>query len=144
MYYDAEPFTADQNGQFVDFDARGRFSSVDSFFASMQTFNGSDATTLRNTVLNAAGAAVFTEEEKSADTEVSHAAETIGFFTINSGIMMGSVATANNFEVGVGGTQAGTEYDQITTTSLSGNLTVSLTNGFVPSNSDEFSSHKRR
>ena len=91
LHYDAGDFVADQGGQFVEFDPGVKLSSADSFFATMQTFNGLDTTTLRNTVLSAVGANVFTEEERSSDSEISHADETIGFFAINSGIVMGSV-----------------------------------------------------
>lgn len=140
LHYDAGSFEAGSEGQFVNFDPRGDFSSVDSFFAAMQTINGSDSTALRNTVLNAAGASVFTEEESSFDSERSHAAETIGFFTINAGVIYGSVLASNSFEVGIGGTAAGTDYDQTlyNSTTLPNSLNVTLTNGFVPSGSDVF------
>ena len=92
LHYDAGSFTAGNGGQFVSFNPGADFSSADSFFASMQTFNGSDTATLRNTVLNAAGARVFTEEERSADNEIGHVDETIGFFVINSGVITGSVS----------------------------------------------------
>jgi hypothetical protein len=92
LHYDAGSFSAGHTGQFVIFDPGVSLSPIDSFFAGMQTLNGADTTALRYTVLNAAGARVFTEEEKSADTEVGHADETIGFFAINSGLIMGSVS----------------------------------------------------
>ena len=138
LFYDAGSFEAGNEGQFVEFDSRGSFSSVDSFFASMQTLNGTDTTTLRNTVLNAAGASVFAEEERSADAEVGHTAETVGYFVINAGTIMGTAVVVETFEVEIGGILPGTDYDQIVTDTLSGPLTVSLIDGFVPSNSDAF------
>ena len=137
LHYDAGTFATDQTGQFVDFDSRGSFSTVDSFFASMQTINGNDTTALRNTVLNATGASVFLEEEASGDAELAHAPETIAFFNINRGIITGSVTVAETFDIGIGGTAVG-QFDIIDTDSLSGSLNLSLTDGFVPSNSDVF------
>ena len=61
----------------------------------MQTINGVDPTALRNTFVNTAGANVFTEEEKSADAEITHAAETIAFFVINPGLIMGNDSAQN-------------------------------------------------
>lgn len=99
LYYDAGTFAADSAGQFESFDPAVRLSSVSSFFAGMQTFSGSDTTALRNTVLNAAGVTVFTEEEQSADTEVSHGNETIGFFAIAPGLIMGASTAIDELAV---------------------------------------------
>lgn len=92
LHYDAGSFEADQGGRIAVFDDSVRLSSVSSFFASMQTFNGTDSTALRSTFINAAGANVFTEEERSRDNEINHAAETIGFFAINPGLIIGTTA----------------------------------------------------
>lgn len=88
--FDAGNFLADEAGQFVPFNTGVNLTSVSSFFAEMQTINGVDTTALRNTFVNAAGANVFTEEERSADTEITHAAETVAFFVVNSGLIMGN------------------------------------------------------
>ena len=139
LHYDAGAFEANNQGQFVNFDSRIKFSSVDSFFAGMQTNNGTDPTTLRNTVLSAAGATVFLEEEQSSDAEVGHTVETIGFFAINAGVIMGSAVAVESFDFEIGGIQPGSGYNQITgDVTLSGPLTVSLTNGFLPSSLDAF------
>ncbi|MDA8746239.1 dockerin type I domain-containing protein, partial [Rubripirellula amarantea] len=90
MHFDAGTFIADQSGQFVSFNPAVNLSSITSFFAGMQTVNGGDPTVLRKTVLNAAGASVFTEEEQSQDSELNHAAETIGFFAIRPGQISGT------------------------------------------------------
>ena len=91
LYYDSGTFLAGDSGHFESFDPAVRLSSVSSFFAGMQTTLGLDATTLRNTVLNASGVNVFTEEERSVDTEVGHRDETIGFFAIERGVITGAV-----------------------------------------------------
>ena len=95
LYYDAGTFAADSGGQFESFDPAVRLSSVSSFFAGMQTFTGSDPAVLRNTVLNAAGVSVFVEEERSANTEVAHGDETIGFFAIAPGLIMGATTAVD-------------------------------------------------
>jgi hypothetical protein len=92
LHYDAGSLIAGEAGQLVSFDSGVSLSSVSSFFAAMQTINGIDTTVVRTTLLNAAGARVFTEEEKSADAEITHADETIGFFAINPGLIMGTVS----------------------------------------------------
>ena len=91
LHYDAGAFEAGDAGQFVEFNPGVELSSVSSFFASIQTFSGIDTSALRNTVINAAGARVFVEEERSADSEVGHRDETIGFFAINAGTIIGRV-----------------------------------------------------
>ena len=139
LHYDAGSFEAGNAVRFVAFDPGVELSSVSSFFASIQTINGSDTSALRNTGINAAGATVFVEEERSADSEVAHADETIGYFVINAGAIMGAAVEVETFDFEIGGTAPGTEYDRITgVNSLSGELTVSLTNGFVPSSTDVF------
>ena len=90
VHHDAGTFSADQSGGHVDFHPGVDFSSYTSFFAEMQTFNGSDTAALRRTVLNAVGADVFTEEEQSADNEITHAAEIIGFFALEPGLIAGT------------------------------------------------------
>ena len=91
LHYDAGSFEGGNTPQFVEFDPGVELSSVSSFFASIQTFIGIDTSALRNTVINAAGVRVFVEEERSADTEVGHRDETIGFFAINAGTIIGRV-----------------------------------------------------
>ena len=83
-----------------DFLAVTIFEIPFSFFAGMQTLNGSDTTTLRSTLLSGAGSRVFAEEERSADSEVGHTNETIGFFAINSGVIMGSAVSFQDLLVG--------------------------------------------
>ena len=95
LYYDAGTFAADSGGQFESFDPAVRLSSVSSFFAGMQTFTGSDPAVLRNTILNAAGVSLFVEEERSANTEVAHGDETIGFFAIAPGLIMGATSAVD-------------------------------------------------
>ena len=89
LHYNSGTFSADHTGQFVNFDPGVDFSSVTSFFAGAQTASGGDPITLRNTALNAAGVDVFLEEEKSRDNEIAHGVETVGFFAINRGLILG-------------------------------------------------------
>jgi hypothetical protein len=63
------------------------FSSTPVFVASVQTYVGSDPTGLRRKSLDRTGAQFFLEEELSADMEVSHAGEAVGFFAVDAGLI---------------------------------------------------------
>jgi len=53
-----------------------------SFFAAMQTYNGPNTATLRNTQITQFMAKIFVEEEKSKDDEVRHVPETVGIMAL--------------------------------------------------------------
>ena len=140
LHYDAGTVAAGHTGQYASFDPALKLSSISSFFAAMQTFNGSDTASLRRTVLNAAGTNVFVDEEQSGDSEVSHGDETIAFFAIDRGEILGSLAQIQDLHVNIGGTVAVTEYDQMLTgaDSVTGALSISLNDSFVPTHADTF------
>ena len=61
------------------------------FFATMQTYQGSDPAALRYRKLSAADVEIKVEEEQSRDGEIAHAKEAIGYL-----VLSGSGATATN------------------------------------------------
>ena len=61
------------------------FESRPSFFAEMQTNWGGDAATVRARNLVDSRAIIFLEEERSADAEVSHTTESVGYLAIPQG-----------------------------------------------------------
>lgn len=65
------------------------FGAAPAFFASMQTFDGSDPATVRYRTLDADSASIFIEEEESQDNEVGHTTENVGFFAIEPGDLIG-------------------------------------------------------
>ena len=71
----------------------GTFSVVPSVFATIQTTNGTDPAALRYTESTEGGVTVFVEEERSADEEVNHASETVGFLALNPGLLIGTPST---------------------------------------------------
>ena len=93
LHYDAGSFSANRSDGFAEFDSGVRVSGISSLFASMQTINGGDVTALRNIFISGARARVFTEEEQSRDAETSHVNETVGFFIINPGPIMGTAVS---------------------------------------------------
>ena len=61
------------------------FVSTPRFFATMQTYAGTDSSQLRqSTDTSKEGTTVFVEEETCSDDEVNHAAEIVGWFAIDS------------------------------------------------------------
>jgi len=69
------------------------FASAPVFLASMQTFAGTDPCALRHKTLNKDGATVFVEEEQSANDEVDHANERVGYLAIDQGLFGGDRVT---------------------------------------------------
>lgn len=67
----------------VDF--QSTFSPRPNFFAQMQTFNGGDPSTVRQTNLASRSAQLFIEEERSFDNEVQHNPERVGWLALESG-----------------------------------------------------------
>ncbi len=60
------------------------YSASPVFFATMQTTNGGDTAVLRHQNLGSASAEVIVEEEKSANDEVGHVTEVVGYLVFNA------------------------------------------------------------
>ena len=65
--------------EWADLSFDGSYDDPPAFLADVQTYNGADPAALRYAGLDAAGVAVFAEEEQSADPETDHDAETVGY-----------------------------------------------------------------
>ncbi|MEO1601427.1 MAG: SdrD B-like domain-containing protein [Pseudomonadota bacterium] len=61
------------------------------FLAQMQTTDGGDTATVRGVEVDAEGATVFIEEEQSANDEVRHTTEEVGYFALTAGELLASV-----------------------------------------------------
>ena len=66
------------------------FASAPVVVAAMQTFAGADPAALRRTAVSASAFTVFVEEEKSADSEVRHGGEAVGWLAAERGVLSGS------------------------------------------------------
>ncbi len=65
----------------------GNFSGTPIFIADMQKEDGADpAGTSGNGTLSSSGAGVFIDEEASADAEINHTTEDVGYFAVESGV----------------------------------------------------------
>ena len=71
------------------------FSSAPAFLARCNTQNGTDPHHLRYTTLTSTNVALFVEEEASADAEVTHIGEVVGFLAIEPMGLI-SVQSTNN------------------------------------------------
>ncbi|WP_136809819.1 PKD domain-containing protein [Desulfosediminicola flagellatus] len=60
------------------------FSSQPFFFAGMQTTYGDDTAAVRTTNISPTGTEIKVEEEQSNDTEITHAEEVMGYFSIGT------------------------------------------------------------
>lgn len=58
------------------------FAGVPAFIAGMNTINGADPAVLRLKNLTSTDATIFAEEEKSCDSEISHANENVGYIAL--------------------------------------------------------------
>ncbi len=63
------------------------FSSKPVFLAAMQTFDGSDPAGLRATSVTTSAATFFVEEEASADSEIEHTTEVVGYVALMDGLI---------------------------------------------------------
>ncbi len=72
------------------------FSSTPVFLAAFQTTDGGDAAGMRHRTLNANGATVFVQEERSADIEIVHTTEIAGYFAIEPGVFGSTAANAES------------------------------------------------
>ena len=74
-----------QNGDSFEFNLGFAESPV--LIADMQSTNGGDTATLRLGGLEPGGATVFVQEEQSANAEVSHANEAVGYLALEEGLI---------------------------------------------------------
>ncbi len=74
------------------------FGTPPVFLAGMQTNFGGDPATVRRSTLNGTQATVYIEEEMSADMEIVHFSENVGYLAIHAGII--EAVTANAGKVG--------------------------------------------
>lgn len=81
-----------------DIDFRANVGSDAALFANLQTLRGSDTATVRYRSLDGNGARVFVQEERSADNEVAHTSERIGFLAIETGGLVGRRLSFSNSE----------------------------------------------
>ena len=65
------------------------FDDPPAVFADLQTYNGNQTATVRQTETSATGVSLFVEEEQSFDNETGHAREDIGIFAISNGPISG-------------------------------------------------------
>jgi metal-dependent HD superfamily phosphatase/phosphodiesterase len=63
------------------------FRSTPVFLANIQSFDGTDPAALRHSSLTTTGAGLFAEEERSADSEINHASEVVGYFALEAGLI---------------------------------------------------------
>lgn len=102
------------------------FDATPAVFADMQSFAGSDPAGLRLDVYDGLGFDLFVEEEASADAELDHADETIGYFASERGVLRDS----NGNPIGEVGTVSADQLDATSWTTLS-NLWLSYQNPVV-------------
>ena len=55
--------------------------------ADMQTFDGVDTAVVRHAALDAAGATLYVEEERSRDAEMGHTTEVVGVVAWEEGLI---------------------------------------------------------
>ncbi len=61
------------------------FANSPVFLANMQTANGDDPASIRYRSLDSSGVSFFLDEERSADQEKAHTAESVGYLAIDAG-----------------------------------------------------------
>ena len=83
------------------------------FLAGMQTYNGSDPATLRYRNLTGTNTEIKVEEEKSADAEVGHGTEIVGFFVFEAGFAFDGGSLTNNVDSDIQGLERDTILDVI-------------------------------
>lgn len=81
-----------------DIDFRANLGSDAALFANLQTLRGSDTAAVRYRSVDGNGARVFIQEERSADNEVVHTSERIGFLAIETGALAGRRLSFSNSE----------------------------------------------
>ena len=66
------------------------YSSTPVFLANLQTTNGNDPASLRYDNLNSGSVEILVQEEQSADNEIGHGAEVMGYYVTEPGFIDGS------------------------------------------------------
>ena len=69
---------------------RNNIGTDGAFFANIQSFRGADTAALRYRTLTPDRATLFIQEERSADQEIQHTRERVGFLAIESGLLFGT------------------------------------------------------
>ena len=77
------------------------FNNAPIFVGSLQTYNGGDTGTLRYRHLSGGSSTVFVEEERSADSEILHNPEVVGYVALEHGTIFGT--SQGNSPVAPGG-----------------------------------------
>lgn len=90
------PLEVSNAGYNIDF--RANLGSDAALFANLQTLRGADTAAVRYRSLDGNGARVFIQEEQSADAEVVHTNERLGFLAIETGALIGRRLTFPNSE----------------------------------------------
>ncbi|MEM7456659.1 MAG: trypsin-like serine protease [Planctomycetota bacterium] len=65
------------------------FGSAPVFLAAMQTTDGLDTASIRYRTLGAGSSTFYVAEEKSANNEIAHTAEVVGYFALDAGAITG-------------------------------------------------------
>ncbi|MCL7939466.1 malectin domain-containing carbohydrate-binding protein [Halomonas sp. ATCH28] len=104
-------------------DFGGSFAEL-AFFADMQTFDGPDSATVRARAIGAEGATIFVEEEQSADSELTHTHEDVGYVGLNAGVITGSEGVSTPTLIGIDDAPTVTESGDSGTTTLAFALTA--------------------
>jgi Ca2+-binding RTX toxin-like protein len=76
------------------------FGASPVFLAQMQTENDTDTATVRGTALSGTSASVFAEEEQSAEVDVTHAAENVGYVALGTGVIFSTPPVLNGDPTG--------------------------------------------
>ena len=96
MSFDAFLTPREVNSSNYQADFRNNIGSDGAFFASLQSFRGADTAALRTRSVTPNGATIFVQEERSADNEIAHDVERVGFLSIESGFLFGTRVTNAN------------------------------------------------
>lgn len=75
------------------------FATPPVFLANMQSYHGSNTATLRVTEITENSVSLFVEEEQSRDEEVGHGFESVGYFAIDSGDIVGRTIIGESGQV---------------------------------------------
>ena len=79
--------TVTHNTTNINFDQT--FANNPSFIAQMQTYDGTDTASVRGTAVTNSTASFFVEEETSADAELIHTTEVVGYVALPTGQLFG-------------------------------------------------------
>ncbi|WP_266081643.1 hypothetical protein [Haladaptatus caseinilyticus] len=96
---DSRSFEVQRTGETVNHEwSRIAFEQayeIPQFVADIQTFNGSDTANLRYRNLSGSGVEIKVEEAQSADTEIEHAPESVGYAVFEGATLLTTTVTSN-------------------------------------------------